>query len=64
MKFCYKNDILDWRIVILAFFLCLLHILTVKILIIASVIAICEAAILLFLALSADLICIFILQVP
>ena len=20
MKFCYKNDILDWRIVILAFF--------------------------------------------
>lgn len=52
MKFCYKNDILDWRIVILAFFLCLLHILTVKILIIASVIAICEAAILLFLALK------------
>lgn len=55
MKFCYKNGILDWRIVVLVFLLYLLHALTVKILVVASIIAICESGILLFLALKRRL---------
>lgn len=55
MKFCYRNDVLDWRIVVLAFLLYLLHALTLKIVVVASIIAICESGVLLFLVIKRKL---------